>query len=111
MMIIVANNIVLSQAVRVADSFFTRLKGLLGTKSLPKGQALLIRPCNSVHTFGMRYSIDVLFISKEGQILKIIAAMPPGRMAWCRGGAFVIELAAGTVDESKIQVGKCLLIK
>lgn len=110
-MTIETGDVVLAQAVRVADNFFTRLKGLLGTKNLPKGQALLIRPCNSVHTFGMHYSIDVLFVSKEGQILKIVADMPSGKVAWCRGSAFVIELAAGAVSENKVQTGNYLQIK
>lgn len=106
-MILVGQN-VLAQTVLVADTFFTRLKGLLGTSRLPEGQALLIRPCSSVHTFGMRYDIDVLFISHEGQILKIMSKMPPGKIAWCKESAYVIEMPGGTASAKVVRVGDYL---
>lgn len=101
---------VLAQSVLVADTFFTRLKGLLGTSGLPEGQAFLIRPCNSVHTFGMRYDIDVLFVSQEGRILKIMAAMPPGRIAWCKESAYVLEMPSGIVAAKAVRTGDYLQI-
>lgn len=104
-MILTVEQKVLSQQVTIADNFFTRLKGLLGTKELPKGNALLITPCNSVHTFGMRYAIDVFFVSKNGEILKIVASMPPGKLAWCRQSAFVLELWDGAAAAHHINVG------
>lgn len=105
-MILTVEQEVLAQQVAVADNFFTRLKGLLGTKELPRGKALLITPCNSVHTFGMRYAIDVFFVSKTGKILKVVPFMPPGKLAWCRQSAFVLELWAGAAAEHNISVGE-----
>lgn len=104
-MILTVEKEVLSRQVTVADNFFTRLKGLLGTRELPRGHALLITPCNSVHTFGMRYDIDVFFVSRTGEILKIVPSMPPGRLAWCRKSTFVLELWAGAAAEYCVCVG------
>lgn len=82
--------------LRVADSFFARLVGLLHTRELAHDAGLLIRPCNAVHTLGMAYAIDVLFLSKEGRVLKVVHAMPPGRLgAPVRGAKQVVELPAG----------------
>lgn len=106
----VTQNSILADHGRIADSFFRRLKGLLGTTSLPGGQGLLIRPCNSVHTFGMRYSIDVLFVGKDNRIQKIVPAMPSGRIAVSSGSAYVIELPAGTVQTTNTKTGDQLQI-
>lgn len=95
----------------VANSFWRRLKGLLGTTSLEAGGGLVIRPCSSVHTFGMAYSIDVLFMNDEDQIIKIVAAMEPGRMAWAVGSQYVIELPKGCAERSLCAVGDILEIK
>lgn len=84
--------------VRIADSFLLRLKGLLGTKSLPNGEALIIKPCYSVHTIGMAYAIDVLFVDGQNRILKVVSHLQPWRAASCRGSVYVIELPAGTAD-------------
>ena len=91
--------------VRVADTFWTRLKGLLGTQSLPDGTALIIRPCNSVHTFGMKYPLDVLFVSKGGRVRKVAENLLPGRLAWDWGAAWVIELPAGTAAATATACG------
>jgi uncharacterized membrane protein (UPF0127 family) len=110
-MTIMVDDTILAHTVVVADHFFTRLRGLLGTKALPEGQALLIRPCNSVHTFFMKYNIDVLFVGKDGQILKIAEDMRPGQIAWCNKGAFVIELPGGTMSKTAVKAGKYLQVK
>ena len=96
---------ILARQVKVADSFFTRLKGLLGTECLPVGQALFIKPCKSVHTFGMRYAIDVIFIDTAYRIVKLIENMPPGKVAAANGAAYVVELPAGTIARTETKVG------
>jgi len=95
----------------LATTFFRRLKGLLGTDSLPAGAALLIAPCSGVHTLGMRYSIDVLFMSKAGTVLKIVADLPPARMAGGSGSAYVLELPAGTAALSRTTVGDTIICR
>ena len=101
---------VLAKRLRIADSFFTRLRGLLGTRSLPEGEALLIRPCNSIHMLGMRYAIDVVFASAENIVLKTVSSLAPGRLATCSEAACVLELPCGTLEQSATEVGDQLEI-
>jgi hypothetical protein len=96
---------VLAERLRIADSFFSRLRGLLGTDGLPTGGALLIRPCNSIHMFGMRYAIDVVFADQAGRVLKTVAGLAPGRLAKCPGSAWVVELPCGTLAASNTEIG------
>lgn len=70
-----------------------------------RGRALFSdAPCSSVHALGMRYSIDVLFMSKAGMVLKIVADLSPGRMAG--GSAYVLELPAGTATATGTMVNE-----
>jgi uncharacterized membrane protein (UPF0127 family) len=71
-----ANNISLSEDALPAYSFAKRLKGLLGRQSLRRGQAMLLRPANSIHTFFMRFPIDVLFVDKNNMVIKTINNIP-----------------------------------
>ena len=82
-------------AVRRCEGSLERMRGLLWRPALAPGQGLLIAPCNSVHTIGMRYAIDVVFLDREGRVLKVCPALKPLRMAMARGARQVIELAAG----------------
>ncbi|MCX5706994.1 MAG: DUF192 domain-containing protein [Candidatus Omnitrophica bacterium] len=67
-----ARNTILADQVIVADNPFTRMKGLFGRDEFKKGEALIIKPCNSVHTLFMPFSIDVLFVDKNNQVVKIL---------------------------------------
>lgn len=97
--------------LRMANTFWSRLKGLLGTNSLPAGQGLLITPCNSIHMFGMRYAIDVAFLDGDLRVLKISHSLPPGTTASCRGSAHALELPAGTLLNTCTTVGDRLIIE
>lgn len=82
-----------------ADTFLTRLVGLLSRSSLGLGEGLLIQPCSSVHTAFMRFTIDVLYVDKEGRVVKTAPNMRPFRI----GGVFkpscsVLELPRGTIE-------------
>jgi len=96
----VTRGLVLGDAVRQADSFISRLKGLMFTPRLESGQGLLIRPCQAVHTHFMRFSIDVIFLDGAGRVVWVMTAMPPWRQSpFIRGAEAVLELpahAAGT---------------
>ena len=70
----------ISSKVRVADTVLDRMVGLLKTESLNEGESLLIEPCNSIHTFFMKFNIDVLFLDKDLKIVKIFRDMPPWRI-------------------------------
>jgi uncharacterized protein len=91
--------------VRTALSLMDRTIGLLGTDRLPDGEGLWLKPCRSVHTFFMRYPIDVLFIDQEGTVLRC-GTLPPWRLsAWIRRAEGVLELPAGTAQRSRTVVG------
>ena len=70
----------LADKVELAASFGARLKGLLGRDGLPEGQGLWIDPCNSVHTFFMRFPIDVLFLDKSQRVVRVLIDLPARRM-------------------------------
>jgi len=89
----------------LANTFWRRLKGLLGTKALPLGVGLIIKPCNSVHTIGMKYSIDVLFVDCNHYIIKKMENMKPGQVSMALGSCYVIELPVGTIRQTECSVG------
>jgi uncharacterized protein len=83
--------------VHVARSRPARLLGLAGLRELPPDRALLIPGCRSVHTFGMRFALDVAFLDTDGRVLAVRSAVPPGRVVGHRGAAAVLEAPAGRV--------------
>ena len=93
----------------VADSFWTRLKGLLGKAMLPAGQGMLIRPAPSIHTFLMRFPIDAVFLSGQGAVLKVAPDVRPWRARSCRKAYAVLELPAGAADRARIARGDQLV--
>jgi len=97
--------------VRRADTFWQRLKGLLGTRVLPIGHGLIIKPCSSVHTFGMNYPIDVLFVDNNHCIIKIVDNMLPSKMSMASGSKYVVELPAGTAHKAACYVGDILALE
>ena len=101
----------MAEKLKIADSFWSRLKGLLGTKELPIGEALLIRPCNNIHMFGMKYSIDVIFADTANQVLKTFVGLAPGKIASCRGAAYVVELPCGTLQNTGTVTGDLIEMK
>jgi uncharacterized membrane protein (UPF0127 family) len=92
----------------VADRMWPRMKGLLGRRQLPAGEGLLIRPAPSIHTFFMRFAIDAVFVSRDGDVLKVAANVQPWRTRSCRKAHAVLELAAGEAARCGIAVGERL---
>lgn len=101
-------NTVLATAADVADTSLKRNIGLLKHKSLPQGEGLLITPCEGVHTIGMKFPIDVLFLNKKRKVVKIRGAMVPLRLALCLRAHSVLELPAGTATETATTPGDTL---
>jgi len=101
---------VIADFVRVADNPWTRMVGLLGKRELPLDQALLIRPCSSVHTFFMRFDMDAIFIDRENRVLKVVQNMRPFRFAGARRSHAVIEFMGGALKDGQLQPGDQLLI-
>jgi uncharacterized membrane protein (UPF0127 family) len=73
-----------------------RLRGLIGRPSLPPDEALLIRRCRSVHTVGMRFAIDLVWLDADGLPLRVDRAVPPLRVRTCLQARAVLECAAGS---------------
>lgn len=88
-----------------ALGFFGRACGLLGRSPPPPGHGLWIIPCQSIHSFGMHYPIDVVFLDRSGRVLKTVSELKPFRTAACLNAVSVIELAAGQIKAIEIQLG------
>lgn len=102
---------VIGNRIKVADTFFQRLKGLLGRKELQEGEGLLLIPCRQIHTFLMSFSLDVLFLNKNREIVALISEMPPGRKSSrVQESHQVLELPAGTIKLKKLKKGDYLEI-
>lgn len=90
----------------VAESFVTRLVGLMGRRSIPRDEALAFPRCNSIHTFFMRFPIDVVFVDQSGRVVKVIERLRPWRMLLPqRGAKHVIELGESRSRELGIREG------
>ena len=102
----------LVDAGHVADSFWKRFKGLIGTKNLPRGNGLLIEPCNSIHMMFMSIPIDVAYVDKDDHVVALDPEMKPWRLGKPhRTSRYVIELPAGTLARTHTQVGDALVVK
>lgn len=92
--------------LEVADSFWSRSKGLLGRTELQQNSALWIHRCNSIHTFFMKFTIDCVFVDKNLIVKSLNKNIPPWRLVppvW--GASSVIELSSGMIDQLQIQLG------
>lgn len=102
-------NTILAEEIVVADTFFKRLKGLLGKKEFKTGQALLLKPANSIHTFFMAFPIDILFVAKDNRVIKAISFLKPFCFtAIYFKAAYAIELPAGVIQSSLTVQGDVL---
>lgn len=99
---------VVADRVLTAFDSKARKKGLLGCDGLPAGSALIIAPSNAVHTWFMRFSIDIVFVARNGRVLKVRAAVRPWRVTGALRGFAVIELPAGTLERSQTLPGDTL---
>ena len=88
----------------VAKSRWARLRGLAWRREPPDGWALLFPRCRSVHTFGMRFPIDLVFLDRHGWPIAIRRSVRPGRIVRCRRAAAVIETKAGDADRHFVVV-------
>jgi uncharacterized protein len=107
----VSRDHVLADCCSLARTFWARGRGLLGRDGLAPGHALLIFPSSSIHTFFMRFAIDVVFADRHDRVVALREAMPPGvPFAGSRKARYVIELPSGVIAATGTQVGDQLLI-
>lgn len=87
----------------IADSALPRMWGLLGRRSLPSGEGMLLRPERAIHTAFMRFPIDAIFLNRDMEVMEIVADLRPWRAASVRGAYAILELAAG--EASRLGLG------
>jgi uncharacterized protein len=100
---------VVCDACVVADTVLTRMRGLLGRRALDPGAGLLLRPAPSIQTLFMGFPIDVVFLDRDGRVLKVVPELRPWRAAACRGARQVLELAAGEAARRGVRTGDRLV--
>jgi uncharacterized membrane protein (UPF0127 family) len=99
---------VLASRIETAFDSPTRRKGLLGRSSLAEGDALIIAPCNSIHTFFMRFPLDAAFVARDGAIVRLSHMVSPWRIRLALSAFAVVELPAGTLEHLDSKVGDAL---
>jgi uncharacterized membrane protein (UPF0127 family) len=102
---------VLADAADVADTSAKRRTGLLKHERLEPGQGLWIRPCESVHTFFMKFPIDLVYLDKRRKVRKVRHAVPAWRLSACLTAHSVLELPAGTAERTGTTVGDELVLE
>lgn len=102
--------LILATHVLTAFDSKSRNTGLLRHDSLPEGHGLIIAPSNAVHTFFMRFSIDLAFVAKDGRVVKTRAAVPPWRLSGALRAFAVVELPVGTLDRTHTAAGDRLVL-
>ena len=106
----VTRGTVLATRLEAAHTGPTRRKGLLGRDGLAHGEGLWIAPCESVHTFFMRFPIDLVYLDREHRIKKARSAVGPWRLSACLSADSILELPAGTIRETQTERGDTLEI-
>ena len=93
----------------LADRPWSRLRGLLGRRSLEPNEGLLLRPVGSIHTMFMRFRIDVVFLDRDYEIVKVVHDVRAWRFAAARRAKVVLELPAGAAARMRLTVGERLV--
>ena len=104
-------NTVLGDAVELADTSETRRVGLLQHERLEPGSGLWIVPCESVHTFFMKFPIDLVYLDKQRKVRKVRHAVPAWRLSACLTAHSILELPAGTAEKSGTLPGDELVME
>jgi len=106
-----SRNTMLADRAAIADTSRTRKVGLLKHTALEPGEGLWITPCEAVHTIGMKFPIDVLFLDRKRRVVKIRPSMPHWRMSACLSAHSVLELPSGTAEATRTLAGDQLQLE
>ncbi len=98
----------LGDRIQIAGNGRDRRKGLLGREGLDNGEGLWIVPCEAVHTFGMRFTIDLVYLDRKHRVIKARSQVRPWRVSACLTAHSVIELAPGTIRKTRTMRGDTL---
>ena len=104
-------NTVLAEVAEIADTASKRRTGLLKHERLEPGQGMWIVPCEAVHSFGMKFAIDVVYLDRKKRVRKTRPAMVPRRISGCWLAHSVLELPVGTIEKSGTQAGDQLVFQ
>ena len=103
---------VVAQDVRLADGIWSRFWGLMGRRALPNDAGLLLKPTSSIHTAFMRFPIDIVFLDRSLQVVKVVPEMKPFRVSVASGGAHsALELNAGAAAKAGVEPGDQLSLE
>jgi uncharacterized membrane protein (UPF0127 family) len=108
---VLAHARVVCASCALADTMWTRLRGLMGRRELEPGEGVLLRPSGSVHTCFMRFAIDIAFLDSELRVLAVSPGVRPWRLRLQRGARAVLELPAGEADRVGIAPGDQLTVE
>lgn len=95
--------------VLITQTAWERMRGLLGRARLASNEALLIKPCSSVHMFGMRYALDIAYLNNLGEVIKIVSSLRPMSMSACFTASSVLEMPENALYKNDIKVGDRLI--
>ena len=102
------NNLI-ADDVKIADNFISRTVGLISKKEILEPEGLLIKPCCSIHTFFMRFDIDVLFVNRKNEVIALCENVKPWRILPIHPTSqYVVELSAGVISSKQILKGNIL---
>ncbi len=106
----VTSGLLVADSVQVAGNSALRRKGLLHHTSLGPQQGLWIVPCESVHTIGMKFPIDLVYLDSKYRVRKLRSDVPAWRISMCLSAHSILELSAGTIERTGLKVGDQLQI-
>ena len=106
---LIHNNKQININVFTALNFKERTGGLLIRQPLQTHEALLIKPCNSIHTVGMKYSLDIVYLNKNGVILKLVKNVKPFRFSICLNAYAVLELLPNSIENYDFNITDTIL--
>lgn len=105
-------NRLISDDTKMADDFFSRGIGLLSRKSISENEGLIIKPCCSIHTFFMRFDIDILFVNKKNEIIALYENVKPWKILPIHiTSNYVVELPAGKISSQNIYKGDIITLE
>jgi hypothetical protein len=97
---------VLAEDCELALTTWQRFRGLMLRGQLPAGAGMLFPHCSSIHMFFMRFPVDLVYLDREGQVVKIVRGLKPWRISLCPGARSTLELPAGTIERVGLEVGQ-----
>lgn len=104
-----SNQKVIADNIKIADSPLKRLTGLLNRTGLEEGEALLVIPCNCIHSFGMRFDFDAIFLDKNNKVVHLTKEMKPCKISpFVFSACSTLELPPGVIDKAGIKINDIL---